>query len=114
MLNVKVYDMEGKEAGSIELNEKIFGIPVNVPVLHAAIKNYLANQRQGTQSTMCIRDRSPRGEFSSTSSSEFFSDGTDSPVKADSALLRLTLCRSLASAGIKSPASRRIMSPGTS
>ena len=44
--------MEGKEAGSIELNEKIFGIPVNVPVLHAAIKNYLANQRQGTQSTL--------------------------------------------------------------
>ena len=41
MLNVKVYDMEGKEAGSIELNEKIFGIPVNVPGLHAAIKNYL-------------------------------------------------------------------------
>lgn len=52
MINVKVYDMNGKETGTIELNENIFGIPVNMVVLHEAVKNYLANQRQGTQSTL--------------------------------------------------------------
>jgi len=52
MLNVKVYDMTGKEAGTIELNEEIFGVEVNVSLLHEAVKNYLANQRQGTQSTL--------------------------------------------------------------
>ncbi len=52
MINVKVYDMKGKETGTIELNENIFGIPVNMVVLHEAVKNYLANQRQGTQSTL--------------------------------------------------------------
>lgn len=44
--------MKGKETGTIELNENIFGIPVNMVVLHEAVKNYLANQRQGTQSTL--------------------------------------------------------------
>ncbi|PWM45097.1 MAG: 50S ribosomal protein L4 [Clostridiales bacterium] len=52
MINVTVYDMKGKEAGTLELNESIFGIPVNMVVLHEAVKNYLANQRQGTQSTL--------------------------------------------------------------
>ncbi len=51
MPNVKVYDMTGKETGTLELNEKIFGVEVNVSLLHEAVKNYLANQRQGTQST---------------------------------------------------------------
>mgnify|MGYP001062885657 CR=1 FL=1 len=52
MLNVNVYNMSGKETGTIELNEKIFAVPVNVALLHEAVKNYLANQRQGTQSTL--------------------------------------------------------------
>ena len=48
-MNVKVYDMTGKETGTMELNDNIFAIPVNVVVLHEAVKQYLANQRQGTQ-----------------------------------------------------------------
>lgn len=51
-MNVKVYDMSGKETGTMELNDNIFAIPVNVVVMHEAVKQYLANQRQGTQSTL--------------------------------------------------------------
>ncbi len=51
-MNVKVYDMAGKETGTMELNDNIFAIPVNVVVMHEAVKQYLANQRQGTQSTL--------------------------------------------------------------
>ena len=51
-MEVKVYDMEGKEVGTMELSEDIFAIPVNVSLMHEAVKNYLANQRQGTQSTL--------------------------------------------------------------
>ncbi|CDA78260.1 putative uncharacterized protein [Clostridium sp. CAG:242] len=58
--------------------------------------------------------RSPKGAFSRTIASASFSEGTDSPVRADSSLFRLTLFNNLASAGIKSPASSRIISPGTS
>ncbi len=50
MANVAVYDMNGKETGSIELNDNIFGIEVNEHVVHLAVVQYLANQRQGTQS----------------------------------------------------------------
>lgn len=52
MLNVKVYDMTGKETGTLEISEEIFGVEVNVSLLHEAVKNYLANQRHGTQSTL--------------------------------------------------------------
>ena len=45
-------DMTGKEVGEIELSDKIFGAEVNGSVLHAAVKTYLMNQRQGTQSTL--------------------------------------------------------------
>lgn len=51
-MNYKVYDMKGAEAGTIELNEGIFAVPVNPIVIHEAVKQYLANQRQGTQSTL--------------------------------------------------------------
>lgn len=50
MANVKVYNMSGQETGSIELNDNIFGIEVNEHVLHMAVVQYLANQRQGTKS----------------------------------------------------------------
>lgn len=50
MANVAVFDMNGKETGSIELNDSIFGIEVNEHVVHLAVVQYLANQRQGTQS----------------------------------------------------------------
>lgn len=52
MPNVKVYDMAGAEVGTMDLADAIFGITPNTSVMHAAVVNYLANQRQGTQSTL--------------------------------------------------------------
>ena len=52
MPNVKVLDMTGKEVGEIMLSDVIFGAEVNGAVLHAAVRAYLMNQRQGTQSTL--------------------------------------------------------------
>ena len=49
---VKVMDMTGKEVGEITLSDKIFGAEVNGAILHAAVRTYLMNQRQGTQSTL--------------------------------------------------------------
>ena len=51
MPTVSVYDMTGKQTGSMELSADVFGIEPNTAVLHSAVVNYLANQRQGTQST---------------------------------------------------------------
>ncbi len=51
MPTVNVYDMTGKQTGTMELNENIFAAEVNKVVLHQVVVNYLANQRQGTQST---------------------------------------------------------------
>ena len=50
MATVKVLNMAGAEAGTIELNDAVFGIEPNEFAVHEVIKNYLANQRQGTQS----------------------------------------------------------------
>ncbi len=50
MANVSVYNMEGKEVGSIELNDTVFGVEVNEHLVHMAVVNQLANKRQGTQS----------------------------------------------------------------
>ena len=50
MATVKVIDMEGKEAGTMELADELFGIEPNANAVHEVVKNYLANQRQGTQS----------------------------------------------------------------
>ena len=52
MPNVKVVNMTGKEVGEIALSDVIFGAEVNEAVLHAAVRAYLMNQRQGTQSTL--------------------------------------------------------------
>ena len=51
MPTISIYDMTGKQTGSMELSADIFGIEPNVAVMHSAVINYLANQRQGTQST---------------------------------------------------------------
>jgi len=51
MPNVALYNMDGKEVGTIELNESVFGAEVNKVAIYETVKNYLANQRQGTQST---------------------------------------------------------------
>ena len=52
MPKANVYDMSGKQIGEIELSEAIFGIEPNAAVLHDAVKNHLANCRQGTQSAL--------------------------------------------------------------
>jgi large subunit ribosomal protein L4 len=52
MPNVAVFDMAGKEVSKLELSDAVFGIEPNETVVHAAVVNYLANQRQGTQSTL--------------------------------------------------------------
>lgn len=58
MPKAKVYNMAGEELREIELSEAVFGIEPNEAVLHESVKNYLANQRQGTQSALT------RGEVS--------------------------------------------------
>ena len=52
MPKVNVYDMAGKIVGELELSDFVFGIEPNGDVVHAAVINYLANQRQGTQSAL--------------------------------------------------------------
>ena len=49
MANVSVYNMEGKEVGTIELNDAVFGVEVNEHLVHMAVVAQLANHRQGTQ-----------------------------------------------------------------
>ncbi|MBR5577885.1 MAG: 50S ribosomal protein L4 [Lachnospiraceae bacterium] len=49
MANVAVYNMEGKEVGTIELNDSVFGVEVNEHLVHMAVVQQLANKRQGTQ-----------------------------------------------------------------
>ena len=63
MANIKVVDMAGKEVGSIELSDKIYGLTeINKAVLHAAVRTYLLNQRQGTQSTLTRSEVSGGGK----------------------------------------------------
>jgi large subunit ribosomal protein L4 len=52
MPSIKVLDMTGKEVSSIELSDAVFGITPNETAMHTMVVNYLANQRQGTQSTL--------------------------------------------------------------
>ena len=52
MPSVKVYKMDGTEAGTIELSEKVFGAEYNEPLIHQAVVTRLANERQGTKSTL--------------------------------------------------------------
>lgn len=49
MANVSVYNMEGKEVGTLELNDAVFGVEVNEHLVHLAVVAHLANKRQGTQ-----------------------------------------------------------------
>ena len=51
MPKIDVYDINGKKVKEVELNESIFGIEPNEAVVHSVLVNFLANQRQGTQST---------------------------------------------------------------
>ena len=49
MANVSVYNMEGKEVGKMDLSDAVFGVEVNEHLVHLAVKQQLANNRQGTQ-----------------------------------------------------------------
>ncbi|MBQ9735893.1 MAG: 50S ribosomal protein L4 [Clostridia bacterium] len=62
MPNMKVVDMAGKEVGEIALSDVIFGAEVNPSVLHTAVRAYLLNQRQGTQSTLTRSEVSGGGK----------------------------------------------------
>ena len=48
MANVSVYNMEGKEVGTMELNDAVFGVEINDHLVHLAVVRQLANNRQGT------------------------------------------------------------------
>ena len=62
MPNMKVVNMAGQEVGEIALSEKVFGRTVNEAVLHTAVRAYLMNQRQGTQSTLTRSEVSGGGK----------------------------------------------------
>ncbi len=65
-----MFNMAGEQVGEYELSEAIFGIEPNEAVLHASVKNYLANQRQGTQSALT------KGEVSYTTKKPWRQKGT--------------------------------------
>ena len=62
MPTVKVYNMAGEVVGEVELSEAVFGIEPNEQALHATVVNYLANQRQGTQSALTSAEVSGGGK----------------------------------------------------
>lgn len=62
MANVKVLNMAGAEVGTLELNDAVFAVKVSSDVLHAAVRAYLLNQRQGTQSTLTRSEVSGGGK----------------------------------------------------
>ena len=62
MPTIKVVDMSGKEVSTLTLSDKVFGAEVNGAVLHTAVKAYLANQRQGPQSTLTRTEVSGGGK----------------------------------------------------
>ena len=62
MPSIAVVDMTGKSVGEITLSDAVFGITPNAVVMHAAVVNYLANQRQGTQSTLTRTEVSGGGK----------------------------------------------------
>ena len=63
MPKVAVLDMAGKEVGQIELSEAVFGVEPNSSVMLHMVKNYLANQRQGTQSALTRAEVSGGGRM---------------------------------------------------
>lgn len=70
MPKATIFDMKGAKVGEYELSEAVFGIEPNEAVLHASVKNHLANQRQGTQSALT------KGEVSFTTKKPWRQKGT--------------------------------------
>ena len=62
MLKTTVYDMTGASVGEVELSEALFGVEPNVAAMHEAVKNHLANCRQGTQSALTRAEVSGGGK----------------------------------------------------
>ena len=62
MADIKVFDMAGKEVGTMTLSDAIFAREINEALLHAAVRAYLMNQRQGTQSTLTRTEVSGGGK----------------------------------------------------
>ena len=62
MPNIKVVNMKGAEVGAMDLSDKVFGAEVNGAVLHTAVRAYLMNQRQGTQSALTRTEVSGGGK----------------------------------------------------
>ena len=56
MPNIKVVNMKGENVGEMNLSDAVFGVEVNGAVLHTAVRAYLMNQRQGTQSALTRTD----------------------------------------------------------
>ena len=52
MASTKVFNLDATEVGTIKLSDKVFGVPYNEPLIHQVVVAYLANQRQGTKSTL--------------------------------------------------------------
>jgi large subunit ribosomal protein L4 len=61
MPTVKVRNLKNEEVGQVELSDAVFGAPFNEPLIHAAVRNYLANARQGTSATKTRGDVSGAG-----------------------------------------------------
>jgi len=51
MPTVKVRNLKNEEVGEVQLSESVFGAPLNEPLIHAAVRNFMANARQGTSAT---------------------------------------------------------------
>ena len=62
MPNISVVDMEGKQVGTVDLSDSIFGIEPNAAVMHQVVLSYLAAQRQGTQSALTRAEVSGGGK----------------------------------------------------
>ena len=62
MAKINVVDMAGKVVSELELNDAVFAVEINKTAMHAAVVNYLANQRQGTQSTLTRTEVSGGGK----------------------------------------------------
>ena len=79
MPNVSVFDAAGKKVEDLALSEAIFGITPNVPAMHLMVVSYLANQRQGTQSTLT------RSEVSGGGKKPWRQKGSAAPHRSGSA-----------------------------
>ena len=61
MPTLKVHNLENKEVGEVQLSDAVFGVPFNEPLIHAAVRNFMANARQGTSATKTRGDVSGAG-----------------------------------------------------